>query len=509
MEKKDSKARCAVMKYLDDTNSTWCPEEAIHTDISEDIESGALIRRQYGRFFYLTTPFYEKVEKAIAQRFYTMAAKTYDIDEEKVKGIIERFEKEKSEILGSPFKLNDQQKEAVFTFCKNHVAILIGGPGTGKTSVLQCVDMVLGELYHNPFIVYTAPTGKAALRLSESTGKKAQTHQSYIDGWNKKYVSPKAPFAFFGDESSMVDMKDLNYIVKGLKQSTRIYLIGDPEQLQSVGKGKILADLIECTDISLVELTQPYRQDESSSLFDNIQLIREGCNVPLRDGSDFKNIRTEKNILENTINEYLSAVKEYGLDNTIILTPYKKQGIICSEKLNNTIQNILNPEEKGVPFIRKRIPRDSNRWIWITFRIDDPVIQLENTSKVANGEIGKIVSIHGDTLTVQYPTGLVNYTEGMLKQLDLAYAISVHKSQGSEYSCVIFPAMKEHRNLDRTMVYTAVSRAKKYCVVIGEDSTIQDACKTVGGDSRTTFIREEFDIIKLTMKLIEEFIFKN
>ena len=506
MECKDSKSRCAVLNYLDETGSTWCPAELIKTDISKDIEDGTLIKKQYGKSTYLTTPFYARVEKAIAQRFYTMSTQSYEIDEERVYKIISKFEKEKSEKIGKTFCLNAEQKLAVMTFCKSHVALLIGGPGTGKTSVMQCVDMVFEEYYNHPFIVYTASTGKASVRLSESIGKKAQTYQSYIDGWNQEYVRPKAPFAFFCDEASMMDVKDLNYIVKGLKESTRIYLIGDSNQLQSVGKGRILADLIECEDISIVELTQTYRQDDESSLFSNIQLIKDGCYLPLKDGSDFKNIRTEKGILENTLKEYYEGVDKFGLENTIILTPYRRQGPICSDKLNVSIQNTLNPGEEGTPFIRKRLPRDKDIWTWVTFRIGDPVMQLVNTKSVANGEIGKIVSIRGESLTVQFPTGLVKYSEGRLKQLDLAYAISVHKSQGSEYGCVIFPALKEHRNLDRTMVYTAVSRAKKRCIVIADDKTIQDACKIVGKNERTTFIREEFDIIKLTMKLMESFI---
>lgn len=229
-------------------------------------------------------------------------------------------------------------------------------------------------------------------------------------------------------------------------------------------------------------------------------ICKKGGWLPFAEGPDFIRIRTEENILDNCINQYLNAAKKYGLENTIILTPYRKEGTICSEKINAILQKIINPIGLK-PYFKTTVYRDEGRPLSIIFQEGDPVIQLENQGEIANGDVGRIICVDGFSVTVQYCDCIITYKGRELNQLDLAYALSIHKSQGSEYKCVIIPFLKENRNLDRNMIYTGITRAKKICIVLGEDKVIQDACKIQSAWVRHTFLAEELQIYKKTMEI--------
>lgn len=269
----------------------------------------------------------------------------------------------------------------------------------------------------------------------------------------------------------------------------------------------LLRDLIDCRLIPYVQLIKTFRQDNDSVLFNNIQIVNEGGNIPLEDGLDFKNIRTEENVFDNCIKEYLTGVEKYGLENSVILTAYRKEGVISSEKLNLKIQGILNPTSNGKPFLKTRVLRDDERWVPITFKEGDPVIQLVNNDKVANGDVGKIISVQKGKVTVKFSDCTISYYGAKLNELELAYALSVHKSQGSEYACVVLPLLKQNCNLDRNLIYTGISRAKKYCVIIGEDEVVQNACKIQSSWNRITFLCEEFEIyhraLEIRLQIVE------
>lgn len=491
-----------VVKYLINTGSSWAPvNELTCRGIDSAVKNGELVERYKENQRFVTHPFYDSAEKFCAKYVFQKANRYFDVDDNLVDSYIAEFCKLESGRLGFEFRLSDEQAEGVKMFAHHQLAILTGGPGTGKTSVLKCAAFVLRRLQPRHSIALTAPTGKAANRITESTGYFAQTLQSKIGdagpGSRLKIISEDILMV---DEVSMLDLETFEKLLRCMSPYTRCFLVGDVDQLPSVGIGAVLRDLIDSQVVACCQLEQTFRQDAESKLFENIQIIKKGGHIPLIEGSDFVNIRTEKNALELCLSHYLAAVDKYGSDNTAILTPYRKEGTICSEKLNNIIQNKLNPPGHG-NFIHTEVTREDGRSLAITFREGDPVIQLKNTGVIANGDIGRIIAIDHDVVSVKYSDCIYKYDCTELDQLDLAYALSIHKSQGSEYACVITPFLRENQNLDRNMIYTAVTRAKKCFIRIGEDKVIQDACKIQNFWNRHTFLCENLEMLRKQLEI--------
>lgn len=493
-----TKGEQAVLRFLNDTGSSWAPLDKIESDLTSDINSGELcIREKNGRYF-VTFPYYKNLEEKIAEMVISRL-KPIKVDIDLINAFIRRFETEESNRLGFDFKLAPEQKEGVFTLLTNKFAILTGGPGTGKTSVLKCVAQVIKWLKCPTSISFTAPTGKAARRVKESTGYVAVTVQSAIKDTGEKVQELTAITSdnLITDEVSMLDMNTFYKLLLSLSPWTRFYIVGDVDQLPSVGIGAILRDLIDTKIVPCCQLEKTFRQDNDSILFENIQIVKKGCYLPLREGPDFKRIKTEENCFKNCVNLFMEGVEKYGIENTVVLTPYRKEGSVCSEKLNEVLQQKCNPNGTG---IRTTVQREDGRKLNITFRVGDPVIQLVNCGKIANGDVGVITDISGKRIRVKYYDCVVDYWPQTYSQLDLAYALSIHKSQGSEYKDVIIPFLKENRNLDRNMVYTGITRAKALITVIGEDDVIMDACKVQSAWERYTFLCEE---IQTLIKSIE------
>lgn len=492
-----------VQSWLNVHGSSWMPiTEMPDVDYSEALKSGVLISRKKGNEFYITLPHYKEMEYFIARNICARLYSPNVVDHSIVENLIDDYEKETSAKNNMSFKFCDEQREGIHTLVEARVGILTGGPGTGKTSVLQCVAYVLKKISGRHItIAFTAPTGKAARRITEASGYPATTIQKYIGGCTDEDVIIKCPDYIICDEFSMADEELLNAMLKSLMPASNILLVGDVDQLPSVGIGAVLRDLIDSNVIPYVQLVQTFRQDNSSVLFNNIKIANSGGHIPFEDGSDFKNIRTESNIMDNVINEYLEGLDKYKADNIVILTAYRKKGEICSERLNERIQSIINPKNNGKPYLKTTVIRDGGRKLPIVFKVDDPVMQLVNNKNVANGDVGKIVKIEDGTVTVEFSDCILDYRGKRLNELDLAYALSVHKSQGTEYKCVIFPILNENKNLDRNMVYTAISRAKKYCVVIGENQVVQNACKIQSSWNRITFLCEEIEAYNRALEI--------
>lgn len=500
---------CKVQKWLEQTGSSWMPvDEMPDLEIAEEVQKGNLVVRQKGNRLFTTLPFYKKMEYFIARNICARLYHQIEVDHQRVDELIDEYEMTQSSQLGFPFRFCDEQREGIHMLVSCRIGILTGGPGTGKTSVLQCTAFVLKRIAGRHIVIqFTAPTGKAARRITEASGYPATTIQKYTGGSNGNKINIMCPDYLFCDEFSMADEDTLETMLRSLMPMTNIYLIGDINQLPSVGIGAVLRDLIDCRLIPYVQLIKTFRQDNDSVLFNNIQIVNEGGNIPLEDGLDFKNIRTEENVFDNCIKEYLTGVEKYGLENSVILTAYRKEGVISSEKLNLKIQGILNPTSNGKPFLKTRVLRDDERWVPITFKEGDPVIQLVNNDKVANGDVGKIISVQKGKVTVKFSDCTISYYGAKLNELELAYALSVHKSQGSEYACVVLPLLKQNCNLDRNLIYTGISRAKKYCVIIGEDEVVQNACKIQSSWNRITFLCEEFEIyhraLEIRLQIVE------
>ncbi len=447
---------------LERTGSTIVPFNYTDEEI-QMINNDEAVYVKYGDEEFLALPEYQTYEEWIAYWCHQWV-KTYRPDE-RIPLLIKRYEQENN------LQLDEVQKQAVVNICSNYFSILTGGPGTGKTSVLKCVLFCIEQLAilnkRKENICLIAPTGKAARRMTEATGRHATTILGKIkyDPINQKPLNIISDDWVFVDESSMLDTETMYWLTQVLNGKCHLCLVGDTQQLPSVGKGSILRDLIQSRVIPCVNLTKTFRQKEGSTLLKNINIVREGFLKPFVDGSDF--LHFEK--YDGFLGLYYSEVKKRGLDNVCILSPTRKAGTYSSERLNHVIQTNLNATSAGV---KAKVERDG-RDLTIPFRLNDPVMQLMNR-EVANGEVGKIVDLN--PIRVKFTDTEIEYYGDDLYQLDLAYAISIHKSQGSEYESV-FTLCTDEGNLDRNMIYTAITRAKKQCNCFGKRSLIKEACQ--------------------------------
>jgi len=417
-----------------------------------------------------------------------------------IENYIMLYEKQEGERLNVNFKLAPEQAEAVHKACSANLFVLTGGPGTGKTCVLKCIQFILSSIAPGSHIKFTAPTGKAARRITESTGEPAETVQKAMHLVSE--TSKPSPIwcdCIIVDEISMLDTHTADAFFMAVQPGTKIILVGDVDQLPSVGFGSILRDLIESSVITCEGLRAPQRQKEGSTLFENIVRIRNGQPI-LQEGDDFHTIEAiDGKEQQQLLEEYFKAVDKWGLDNVCCLTPYRRKGITCANVLNDIIQKKLNPANDN-NFIDTNISEDIDEESdhvtkrRIRFIIGDPVIQLVNRAEIANGDVGKIIDIDTAlrTVTAKYDGDIcVTYREFELSQLNLAYCMSVHKSQGSEYKCVITSAFKEHKQmLSRNMMYTAITRAKKECVFVMDYDSVEKGLLVQAGYQRNTSLSQ-------------------
>lgn len=387
--------------------------------------------------------------------------------------------------------LNAEQREAVIASLSNPITIITGGPGTGKTLIQK---MIL-ELYRrkNPCgkIVCCAPTGRAARRMEESTGTPASTIHKALgllaeeDGG---YTEPQLLDAdlVLVDEASMMDIYLAGHLLQAVPNGSRLILIGDADQLPSVGPGAVLSELIACGEIPVVRLTRIYRQSSGSRIAVNAKLIRSG-NLSLEYGDDFQffessDLTASANLLEKL---YLQETGCFGVDNVALLTPFRQKTETGVNALNERLREIVNPPAAFKPeasFGKHR------------FRLGDKVMQIKNYEDVSNGDIGRITAVHRDgtdcSVTVDFGDGRIMEYEGNdLEMLDLAYASTIHKSQGAEYQSVLVSLQCAHAvMLVRPLLYTAVTRAKKRVILVGERRALCIAIKRTDTEQRGTML---------------------
>lgn len=376
-------------------------------------------------------------------------------------------------------ELHSEQKNAVLMAANTNLMILTGGPGTGKTTTLKAIAFVLRRIRPRLQIRYLAPTGKAARRITESTGEYATTVDSYLQiiPNQKQDVSAKFDEVNFTDESSMLDMSSAAQLTSAI--SGQLILVGDTEQLPSVGPGSVLRDLILSGIIPVVRLTKTFRQDDTSVFYDAIQRIRDGI-AQLPQGDDFHPIKIKDNkaLLKKILSLYSDVVNKYGIENVAVLLPYRKHGF-CVDELNPYLKRIIfgnNAKEE--------------------YQVGDYVMQLENRRECSNGDTGIITQIKDGYVEVKYAMASVKYTELELDQITLCYANTVHKSQGSEYDCVILVLLNKHKAmLNKNIVYTGVTRGKKEAYVLYEEEALNIALKTEADAERITMLAEKLRCI--------------
>lgn len=390
-------------------------------------------------------------------------------------------------------RLDPEQRTAITTALQSPISVITGGPGTGKTSIQKAILDIYRRQNPGGRIVCCAPTGRAARRMEQSTGHPASTvHKALglIAGDDGQYGEPESFDAdlVLIDEVSMLDIYLAKHVLRSVPKGCQLVLIGDADQLPSVGPGAVLSEIIKSDVIPVVRLDRVHRQNAGSRIATNAKLIRHG-NLSLEYGTDFQFLDSSSiaESAEKIEKLYLQEIAKYGVDNVALLSPYRQKTETGVAALNERIRKDVNPQDptKGEITLGKK-----------TFRTGDKVMQIKNHEDVNNGDIGYITDISGigndAVVCIDFGDGRnVEYDAFELNMLDLGYASTIHKSQGSEYQSVIINLQCAHSiMLVRPLIYTAITRAKKQVIIVGERRALCIAIKKQDTEKRGTQLAE-------------------
>lgn len=395
---------------------------------------------------------------------------------------------------------NEEQKKAIMDAYLKKLLIITGGPGTGKTTIMKAILELykqINKLDHKKMeedVALLAPTGRAAKRMSEATYHTASTIHRFLK-WNKdnntfqvnEYNKSNVKFVLI-DEASMIDTVLFSNLLKGLHANTKIILVGDYDQLPSVGPGQILHDMISSNQLNVVSLKELYRQGHDSNI---ITLAYDIKNNSLN--KDLFNVNNDLTFIECSSNDVIKEIsllsdtyKDKSYKDIQILAPiYKTYNGI--DRINNELKNIFNEKDKT----KKEIEIGE-----VVFRENDKVIQLSNMpdDNVYNGDIGVISKINtkpNKEVYIDFDGNIVKYTPSSFHKFKLAYSISIHKSQGSEFDIVIIPLVLEYRKmLYKKLIYTAITRSKRKLYLVGEYQALVNAVENTSSDIRRTSLKE-------------------
>ena len=437
---------------------------------------------------------------------------SYEIPEDAIEKRIRQIEED------AELALDELQRTAVKEAVRNGVLVLTGGPGTGKTTTINAMIHFFES--EGMDICLAAPTGRAAKRMTEATGCEARTIHRMLElaytpennenrmEFARNQENPLETDVIIIDEMSMVDLPLMHVLLNAIVVGTRVILVGDQDQLPSVGAGSVLKDLIKSERFPVIRLTKIFRQAEQSDIVVNAHKINRGEPVILDNKSrDFFFLKRQD---ANTIISVIITLIQKKLPKYVnadpfdiqVLTPMRK-GLLGVERLNVILQQYLNPPDKK---------KDEKEYGTKLFRVGDKVMQIKNNYQleweiatkyglvvdkgigVFNGDIGRITAINSYTeiVEVEYEEKKkVEYPFQLLDELELAYAITIHKSQGSEYPAVVIPLLQGPRQLyHRNLIYTAVTRAKQCVTLVGSDMTFQEMIQNANEQNRYTSLAE-------------------
>ena len=475
------------------------PADLIRKTIASEIGSGRLNNYKIDGTEYVFTRAYGEDEDAVARRMVALDRSAPEVSLDNVDRLIDRAESEFS------IRYSRDQREAIFEAFRRGVMIVTGGPGTGKTTLIRALLRIFGMLGFR--CALAAPTGRAAKKMSEATQEEAKTIHRMLEmekvsdlrpRFNRNENNPLDENVIVIDEASMIDLPLMAALLRAIRIGSRLVLIGDSGQLPSVGCGNVLADLITSEAFATVSLNQIFRQEKGSLIISNAHLIHAGELPKLsREASDFFFLhRPDEDDIPGTVVDliserlprtYTAAIREQ----IQVITP-SRRGKAGTIQLNALLQNCLNPAAKKKKEFRFRD---------LVFREGDKIMQIKNNYEtewekdgiagvgVFNGDIGVIreINLQNEEMTIDFDGRISHYRREQFEELEHAYAITVHKSQGSEYPVVLMPVyycgtMLQSRNL----LYTAVTRAKKMVILVGRADILEFMVKNNRQEVRYT-----------------------
>ncbi len=434
-----------------------------------------------------------EAETFIVKRFRLLARK----EEEKIKSLEDKL-LEMEDVFDISY--NVEQRNAIISSLEKNILVITGGPGTGKTTIMKGIVSLYKEVHKLSYeqlskrIALLAPTGRAAKRMSDATGMAASTIHSFLK-WQKEsnkfqvneYHKSKVEFIII-DEASMVDTMLMASLLRGISANCKIVMVGDSYQLPSVGPGQVLHDVIGSGKIDVVELKELYRQGKDSNILTLAYDIRQGevDDSCFNQKEDLTFIDCVDDEVVNNLMEVASSFKDLSYKKFQILAPMYK-GRYGIDIINERLQSIFNPKDKS----KKEIVVGDG-----IFREGDKVIELTNMpdENIYNGDIGiisQIITNPSRKIIVDFDGNEVTFTAANFNKFRLAYAISIHKSQGSEFDVVLMPLVQSYKKmLYRRLVYTGITRSKKMLYLIGDRKALRQAVNNTSSDIRRTSILE-------------------
>ena len=466
------------------------PEEVLAPALLAELEAGSVISDAAGETACVFLAGLHHAERMIAERLIELSRASRpwsDIDPVKAMSWVEAK-------TGLTFA--ESQRQAIALALCSKVLVITGGPGVGKTTLVNAILKILAA--KGVEIALAAPTGRAAKRLAETTGFEAKTIHRLLEtdpktgGFKRGEDNPIEGDLLVIDETSMVDVPLMNALLKAVDDASALILVGDVDQLPSVGPGQVLADIISSGAVPVVRLTEVFRQAAESRIITNAHRINQGRMPDLErpDGrSDFYFVGAKD--LEAGVDKIVEIIRErlprrFGLDpvrDIQLLCPMNR-GALGARSLNLHLQQALNPSPSG----------QIEKFGW-TFAVGDKVMQIENDydKEVYNGDVGFVAGINVEegALDIEFDGRRVAYDFGELDRVLLAYATTIHKAQGSEYPAVVIPVVKQHyMMLRRNLLYTGVTRGKRLVILVGEKKAVAIAVKGTSGRRRWSKLAE-------------------